>query len=153
MILEVKWVRIMFKSKNIPVINVSLCVIIFFGTACSNQAAKPDITEIPWHWMALSENEPPTRLVVPNPENYTLTLKSDGTLSIQADCNMVSGTYTLTGNSLTIELGASTMAFCGEQSLDQEFLQTLDLVENYNIENGQLVLNLENNTGEMTFSK
>jgi len=91
--------------------------------------------------------------VVPNPENYTLTLMSDGTLSIKADCNMVSGGYTLNGDSLTIELGPSTMAFCGEQSLDLLYLEMLDQVEGFTVENNQLLLSVGGNSGQMTFNK
>jgi heat shock protein HslJ len=143
----------MFKSKNVSMIVVLLFIVIIFATACSNQKAGTDITKITWQWTSLSETEPASQSVVPNPENYTLILQSDGTLNIKADCNMVGGSYTLDGNSLAIKLGPSTMAFCGEQSLDVQFLELLKKVVSYNIEKDQLGLNLENGSGKMIFNK
>jgi len=143
----------MFKSKNLLFIIISLSIVTIFVAACGGQTPKTDITEIAWQWASLVETEPASQSVVPNPENYTLTLMSDGTLSIKADCNMVSGGYTLNGDSLTIELGPSTMAFCGEQSLDLLYLEMLDQVEGFTVENNQLLLSVGGNSGQMTFNK
>jgi hypothetical protein len=71
-------------------------------------ANDPDITGITWRWAELVETAPAAQSVVPNPESYTLILQSDGTLNIQADCNVAGGSYTLEGDALTIELGPST---------------------------------------------
>ncbi len=54
---------------------------------------------------------------------------------------------------LTIELGPSTLAFCGEKSLDQLFLGFLINIESYAIENGQLVLELKDGAGQMIFNQ
>ncbi len=143
----------MSKSKNNSIIIVSLLIVIIFAAACSNQNAGADLQDTTWQWAALFENEPAAQSVVPNPENYTLTLNSDGTLNIQADCNMVSGSYTFEGNSLALALGPSTMAFCGEQSLDVMFIDFLNRVERYSIEDNQLVLGIQNDAGKMTFNK
>ena len=110
------------------------------------------ITGITWQWTGLVETEPAAQSVVPDPENYTLVLRPDGTLDIKADCNKVGGSYTLTGDALTIELGPSTMAFCGEQSLDQQYLALLgnvEGIEGYSVEEGQLVLYLKADAGRM----
>ncbi len=45
------------------------------------------------------------------------------------------------------------MAFCGEESLDLMFTELLSSVESYSIENDQLILNLKNDAGKMTFNK
>ena len=43
--------------------------------------------------------------------NYTITFNDDGTFAAKADCNQVSGTYTIEDNSvLTIVPGPSTSA-------------------------------------------
>jgi heat shock protein HslJ len=68
-------------------------------------------------------------------------------------CNRVNGSYKIGSSTLTIELGASTMAFCGEQSVDQKFLESLRNVASYTIENDQLVLILKNDAGRMAFNK
>jgi len=59
-----------------------------------------------------------------NPQNYTITFYTDGSLTGKADCNSFTGTYSQQ-NGFTIKLGATTMAFCGEASLDQQYLQLL----------------------------
>jgi heat shock protein HslJ len=64
---------------------------------------------------------------VPNPENYTIIFRTDGTFTGKADCNNISGTYS-TASGFTIKLGPSTMAYCGETSLDQQYVQLLSSV-------------------------
>ena len=64
-------------------------------------------------------------MVVPDPENYTLTFDTDGTFSGKADCNQVSGGYTTSGSDLTIMPGPTTMMACPEGSLDGQFLEGL----------------------------
>jgi heat shock protein HslJ len=112
-----------------------------------------DIVGVEWQWSLLVETEPAAQSVVPHPENYTLVFQPDGTLDIQADCNVVSGSYILEGNALTIKLGPSTMAYCGEQSSDQQYLDLLGRVSSYTIENERLVLNLKDGAGKMMFDR
>jgi len=122
-------------------------------SACGYLQTGADIVDIPWQWTSLSENEPASQSIVPNPENYTIIFDRDGSMNIQADCNIVSGSFSVDGTSLTLVLGPSTLAFCGEESLDLMFNELLSSVESYTIENDQLVLNLENDSGKMTFNK
>ena len=61
------------------------------------------------------------------PKKYTIIFNTDGTFEGQADCNAISGTYSQE-NGFTITLGPSTLAFCGEDSLDQQYLTLLDNV-------------------------
>lgn len=101
---------------------------------------QADIINIAWQWADLMEVEPASQSAVPMPENYTLTFFADLTLSIKADCNNVAGSYTLEGNLLTIQTGPSTMAFCGENSLDQQYLALLAQVSKVEGGNGRLFL-------------
>lgn len=85
------------------------------------------IQNIVWEWTSVTEKPTGTTTTVPNPQDYTLTFREDGTLSGKADCNTFSGTYTQeSGFSITI--GASTMAACGDDSLDQQYLELLGAV-------------------------
>jgi heat shock protein HslJ len=56
-----------------------------------------------------------------------MIFNADGTLTGKADCNSFTGTYSQQ-NGFSIKLGASTMAYCGEASLDQQYLQLLGSV-------------------------
>jgi len=107
---------------------------------------------IQWQWAQLTENQPAAQSMILNPENYVLTLNDDGVANIKADCNQLQWTYTLQGTSLTFNtLGPSTLAFCGEESSDQQFLELLGKGGNVSVENGRLVLNLNDNAGMMVF--
>ncbi|MGD8968872.1 MAG: META domain-containing protein, partial [Anaerolineae bacterium] len=67
-------------------------------------AVPPDlVVGITWQWAELIEAEPASQSLVPDPENYALILRSDGTYQVKADCNVGSGGYTLEGNNLTLE--------------------------------------------------
>jgi len=111
-----------------------------------------EITGIQWQWVELTETEPASQSVVPNPENYVLVLSADGSANLKADCNMVSWTYTLEGSSLTFNtLGPSTLAFCGEESLDTQYLALLGTGGTVSVEDGRLVLELNDNAGRMVF--
>jgi heat shock protein HslJ len=120
-------------------------------TACGGSSGS-DITGIVWQWTALQETVPASQSVVPDPENYTISFNDDGTYALQADCNQGSGSYTLDGSSLTIEPGALTRAFCGEDSLDVIYLASLEKVSSYAIEDGQLQLKFADDGGKMDFN-
>jgi heat shock protein HslJ len=90
-------------------------------------ATENPIINILWQWTTLTNKVTGETTTVPNPEKYTLIFYADGTLTGQADCNNFSGTYTQ-DSGLVITLGASTMAFCGDDSLDQVYLSTLGSV-------------------------
>jgi heat shock protein HslJ len=82
------------------------------------------IQGIVWQWMSTTNQTTKETTTVPNPESYTLIFNTDDTLSGRADCNSFTGTYSQE-NGLIIKLGATTMAFCGEDSLDQQYLGLL----------------------------
>jgi len=111
-----------------------------------------EVTDIQWQWAQLTETEPASQSMVPDPENYVLVLKADGSASLKADCNQVLWTYTLEGDALTFNtLGPSTLAFCGEDSSDQQFLEKLGMGGTISLEEGRLVLTLSENAGSMVF--
>jgi heat shock protein HslJ len=111
-----------------------------------------EVTGIQWQWAELTETEPASQSVVPDPENYVLVLNADGSANLKADCNQVQWTYTLEGTSLTFNtLGPSTLAYCGDDSLDQLFLSKLGMGGTVGVENGRLVLELNENAGRMVF--
>ena len=104
------------------------------------------ILDITWQWKEMVETEPASQSVVPDPENYTIIFRADGSAEVKADCNQVRGTYTQQGSALIITLGPSTMAACGDDSLDQQFLSSLDQVNSFGMLAGQLKLAGDNFT-------
>jgi heat shock protein HslJ len=122
------------------------------GTGTTVTSAD-QITGILWQWNSLEETTPATLSVVPNPENYTLVFQDNGVFNIQSDCNSAAGAYKLEYESLTMTLGPSTMAFCGEESLDDEFQILINKVGSGSISpDGQLWLYLKASAGRMTFT-
>jgi heat shock protein HslJ/uncharacterized protein YraI len=103
-----------------------------------------------WQWVGGLETPSAPKLVVPTPENYTLTFNADGTLNIKADCNAVRGSYELSGDQLSIELGASTLVACEPDSLSDQFLAQLSQAKRAGNGYGNLVIVLAGG-GEMYF--
>lgn len=85
------------------------------------------ITNTLWQWESVTDRPSGETITVPDPENYTLIFRDDGTFSGQADCNNISGTYTNEVDFI-LTLGPSTMAACGEDSLDMQYLDLLNNV-------------------------
>jgi heat shock protein HslJ len=123
----------------IKLISLGLVVMVALA-ACAPAATPPQaalpaptatvsntITDIVWQWVSVTDKATDQTTYVPRPASYTITFKTDGTLTGKADCNSFSGTYS-TANGFTIKLGPSTMASCGENSLDQQYLQLLGSV-------------------------
>lgn len=85
------------------------------------------ITGIVWQWVSVTNQTSGNTDSVPAPESYTIAFNTDGTFTGTADCNNIAGTYSQE-NGFSIQLGPSTMAFCGEASLDQQYLELLSNV-------------------------
>ena len=143
----------LLKNRKSTLISTLIAILLlsFMLASCSSQPAEAPIVDKEWQWVSLKETLPASQSVVPQPENYTLYLGSDGELSIKADCNMVGGSYEMADSSLQIILGPSTMAFCGEDSLDTQYLELLGRVTSYAVEEDHLILKLADDAGEMTF--
>lgn len=106
-----------------------LLLVILPMAACSSgddeaETGTDTITDTVWQWESVIDKPSGETTIVSDPENYTLIFRDDGTFSGQADCNEISGTYTQEGG-FFLTLGPSTMAFCGEDSLDQLYLDLL----------------------------
>ena len=83
---------------------------------------------------------------------FSLVFQSDGIVSVKADCNQGSGTYTLSGNQISIGPISITAAYCGDDSLDGVFLESLESVTVATLENGRLVLSTEDGSLRMVFN-
>ena len=108
-----------------------------------------------WHWQEFqdsAEGDESSDIRVPDTAKYTLTLRSDDGAHIRADCNRLIWTYTLEGSRFTFNtLGPSTLAYCGDESLDQRYLERLGNTATYVLVDGKLYLNLKADAGNMVF--
>lgn len=118
-------------------------------TACGGMS---EIVGPTWQWEAFQDTAGINDITVSDPENYTITLNEDDTANIQADCNQVIWAYELNGSQLSFDTtGPSTLAMCGEDSLDQQFLEHLGNTATFVIEDDKLYLNLWADAGNMVF--
>ena len=104
-----------------------ICLGLLSLAACTTEeepASSDSIQDIVWQWESVTNKPANETTTVPDPENYTLIFNEDETFSGTADCNKISGTYSQ-ASGFTITVGPSTMAFCGEDSLDVQFLELL----------------------------
>jgi heat shock protein HslJ len=109
----------------ILVVSLSVLVLLAACAPAATPAPTNSITGIVWQWTTVTDQGKTT--TVPNPENYTIIFNTDGTLNGKADCNTFNGTYSQQ-NDFTVKLGASTMAYCGDASLDLQYTQLLSNV-------------------------
>jgi len=115
-------------------------------------AGLPDeLLNTTWQWVGFTDpaNGP---LEIPNPEDYLLDLQADGSFLVKADCNNGSGVYTVDGSSISFVLGPLTRAYCGDDSLDTQYLQNLEAAAIWFTESGDLYLDLKYDSGTMQFS-
>ncbi len=138
----------------IRVISFSLLTLLLLA-ACGPQVDNEKFQEITWKWVSLTEAEPASVSVVPNPGAFTLYFEEDGSYRMQVDCNAGAGSYLVSGSSLDLAAGPSliTQAFCGEESLDSLFLQHLNGVESFELDGDRLVLESKEGQVEMIFEQ
>jgi heat shock protein HslJ len=107
------------------------------------------LTGTTWEWLSLTDPLEVTE--VSDPSLYTILFNADGSANIKADCNNVVATYTVEDGSISITLGPSTLAACGPESLDQQYLGGLENAVIYFFEEGDLFLDLFADGGTMRF--
>lgn len=93
----------------------------------SAAGAEFSLTGVSWQWRSMTVQGGETT-TVDSPAGYTVNFAEDGTVFGAADCNNFAGTYTTEQGGIQITLGPSTLAFCGEESLDTLFLESLGQV-------------------------
>lgn len=107
-------------------IGLSLISVVLLAACAPAATPTPtnSITGIVWQWTSVTNQTTKETTTVPTPANYTIVFNTDGTLTGKADCNSFTGVWSQE-NGFTIKLGASTMAFCGDASLDQQYTHLL----------------------------
>lgn len=76
-----------------------------------------------------------------SPDLYTLQFFENGQVQVRADCNRGHGTWQTDGGTrLSFAAIATTRAQCGPESLHDRFLNDLDYVRSYTVQNGNLYL-------------
>lgn len=121
------------------------------GQTDSGKISLEKITNINWQWAGVIGPSSENLSIVPNKESYTLIFHTDGTYSITTDCNSGSGNYATDGHNMTIEPGMITLAYCGDESLEPQYLLSLWRITSMTLEDDQLLLSVGNKNEEMLF--
>jgi heat shock protein HslJ len=101
-------------------------LLILAGCTSGDDASSGDsITGVEWQWQSLTNQSTNETTDVPNPSDYTITFNEDGTFEGKADCNNIAGSWS-DDSGFSITVGPSTMAFCGEASLDTQYVNLLN---------------------------
>jgi len=103
-----------------------------------------------WNLVEIQYSDDTTKTPI-DPAAYSVVFLPDGSLGVKADCNRASGAYTLSGSSLSIRLGPTTMAMCPPESLSEEYLQNLSSAASYQISADTLYIAMQVDAGIMKF--
>lgn len=116
-------------SKSMGVLGVALPMVAF--AACgpnSTSATAPSASVVPaavvtngtWNLQSLAVAGSPAVAITQG--QFTVTLGDDGAIVLKVDCNRGAGSYTLSGNTLSVGRLATTKAYCASAPLDDQFL-------------------------------
>jgi heat shock protein HslJ len=83
---------------------------------------------------------------VGNPSLFTLRFDSNGRVAVVSDCNTCDGTYSLSGNSLSIGSLSCSKTVCVGPSLDAAFQTALGRIRSVEIDDALLVISGDNVT-------
>ncbi len=113
-------------------------------------AGLPSLTGVTWEWRHFVDSRHEKNLFV---DTHTITFGDNGRYTGRADCNSVGGAYTVTGSSIQVQPGPSTLVACLPGSLGDEFTSYLFRVATFSFsDDGDLLLALPADGGTMRFT-
>ena len=104
-----------------------------------------------WKLNSIHVTSTNTTTVISRPENYTVTFEEGSRVGIKADCNVCGGTYSQSGEALSITGTFCTRAYCGDASNDFAFLEVLNSATNVRVSENQLTIS--SSKSEARFSR
>lgn len=102
-----------------------------------------------WQWE--STITPVEKIVVPNPEQYTIRLTAEGKAQARFDCNRGGGEFKISQGKLSFGPLLSTRMACPPGSLDSSFIRDLQRVVSFFVDEDTLYLELSSDGGTMMF--
>ena len=105
-----------------------------------------------WTWVKTIYNND-TEFVPKQIDAFTLIFHTNGTLSVDTDCNDMFGDYVVDGNDITsIGPFKITLLDCGEASQENTFASMLEQIQSYHFtDKGELVFDLKFDSGVSIF--
>lgn len=106
----------------------ALCLAASAAVGCDDALTAPSVVSILTgsSWTVDTIARRGTGAVAPpGAERFTLIFGTEGRVSVQADCNRCSGSYTVADGSVTIGALACTRAFCPSAPIDTDYVAIL----------------------------
>ncbi|OSQ42889.1 S41 family peptidase [Marivita geojedonensis] len=82
------------------------------------------LTSNPWRW-TMAATADLEEVEIDTPERYKVTYSEDGSYTMLADCNRITGDWTLEDSMLTMTPGPATLALCPEPSRGEAFARIM----------------------------
>lgn len=113
----------------------------FALVSCESITPPSELSEVQgtWQLQAFELSDGGT-VTISDPQNFTIQFDPDGSLGVKADCNLCGGAYETNGSSISIDVQFCTDAYCGDESLDKQYLQALANTSRYAREGQELLL-------------
>jgi heat shock protein HslJ len=102
-----------------------------------------------WQWEGTTN--PVEKIIVPEPERFTVWLGADGRAQMQFDCNRGGGAFEISPGKLSFDPLMSTRMACPPDSLDNVFMRDLQRVTSFFLRGDRLYLELPYDSGTMKF--
>ncbi len=110
---------------------------------------SPSLVGVIWQWESFQGGD--GAIIAPdNSTTFALEFQADGSVTGQIDCNRAMGSYTVDGSTIAILL-ATTRMFCGEGSLDADFVRIVGESTSFVIRDGKFSIALPMDGGIATF--
>ena len=115
-------------------------VALVLSTTLAYAALAGDLEDSAWRLLNISSMDDSV-LIPDDPNKYTLSFVAGGQVSMRADCNRGSGSWSSESpGQLTFGPVAATRALCPPESLSEKYLAQLEWVRSYTTRDGHLFL-------------
>jgi heat shock protein HslJ len=94
-----------------------------------------------------------TKAVPDDPSRYTIAFLPEGRAAVRADCNRGTGSYTVDGPRISLNVLAYTRAMCPPGSLFDKYSRNLNDVVSYVLKENRLHLAMKMDAGILTFDR
>lgn len=122
-----------FRNDEDPVMDAA------FDVIAELSDPKRKLTANSWTWTRAATVDL-EEIMISDGRDYNVTFSEDGTYTLVADCNRITGAWTLEDSQLTLSAGPATLAFCPEPSLGEAFSRLLVATNSLQFDGDNLVL-------------
>jgi heat shock protein HslJ len=132
---------------------VSSGMLVHTGCKKSDINEPPDMSIIGVKWV-LESIQYSAANVIPIVEMFSIRFGEDSRLEMEVDCNYCAGTYELGNNNFILfdySTIACTEAYCGDDSMDDEFHEALNSATKYEVDGNRLRVYFNNESSQLNF--